>query len=255
MSYKIIGHRGDKANYTENTIAGFKSALEADGVDGLELDVVVSKDKRILVSHDMFITDNLGIKQYIHTVTYAELLALSARVNRNSVLPGKAYPLLEEVLKVYAKQANKKVILLEIKALPSLEMLPLSYSMLIEEIHGLLKTYQISDKCYIISFDYRFLVESKKQDANRKVGLILHRNLMPLSSIVEELGVSLLVMEREWVTQEEVVAMQKKKVEIFTWTPNTEEEWDRLDKLGINGLITDKPRVLSLFAKEKKNDI
>ncbi|HIP28288.1 MAG TPA: hypothetical protein EYG82_03840 [Sulfurovum sp.] len=255
MSYKIIGHRGDKANYRENTIAGFKSALETSGVDGLELDVVVSKDKKILVSHDMFITDHLGIKQYIHTLTYAELLALSARVNTDSTLPGKVYPLLEDVLKFYTKQTNKKIILLEIKALPSLEILPLSYSKLIEEIHNLLKTYQISDKCYIISFDYRLLVESKKQDKTRKVGLVLHRNLMPLSGIVKELELSLLVMEREWVTQEEVVAMRNKNVKIFTWTPNTKEEWVRLDNLGIGGLITDKPSELSLFAKEAKNDI
>jgi len=249
MTYKIIGHRGDKASYIENTLAGFNSALETDGIDGLELDVVVSKDKKILVSHDMYITDLSGKRQDIHTLTYTELLVLSAKVNANTILPGKPYPLLEDVLKLYAKQVSKKTILLEIKSLPSLEILPLSHSSLIENIHRLLKCYEISDKCIIISFDYRLLIESKKQDKNRNVGLILHRNLMPLAGIAEELKLSLFVMERNWITQEQVTAMQEKNVDIFTWTPNTEEEWMRLDNMGIKGLITDRPKELMLFRK------
>jgi glycerophosphoryl diester phosphodiesterase len=252
MSYKIIGHRGDKASYTENTLAGFNSALETEGVDGLELDVVVSKDKKILISHDMHITDLSGKRQDIHTLTYDELLELSAKVNVNASLPGKPYPLLEDVLKLYSNQLNKKIILLEIKSLPSLEILPLSHTILIENIHMLLNTYQISDKCTIISFDYRLLEESKKQDKKRKVGLILHRNLMPLSSIAKELNLSLFVMERNWVTKEQIVEMQAKNVDIFTWTPNTQDEWIRLANLGIKGLITDKPKELNLFTKRRQ---
>ena len=252
MLCKIIGHRGDKAKYIENTLSGFQSALETEGVDGFELDVVVSKDKKLVVSHDMFITDPLSKKRYIHTLTYADLLTLSTIVNINLPLEGKPYPLLEDVLKLYVEQTSKKILLLEIKSLPALETLPLSCSGLIGAIHTLLETYQILEECYIISFDYRLLVESKKQDEKRKVGLILHRNLIPLNCMLSELNISLLVMEKEWITKEQVIQAEENNVDIFTWTPNTEKEWARLKNLGVKGLVTDTPKALSLFNRDQK---
>ncbi len=70
MTYQIIGHRGNKAKYIENTLAGFESALQTNGVDGFELDIVVSKDKKLVISHDRFINDPLKNKHYIHNLTY-----------------------------------------------------------------------------------------------------------------------------------------------------------------------------------------
>ena len=44
--YKIFGHRGCRGVYPENTIEGFKKAIEF-GVDGIELDVVVNKNQEL----------------------------------------------------------------------------------------------------------------------------------------------------------------------------------------------------------------
>jgi len=189
----------------------------------------------------MFITDPLGKRHDIHNLDYADLLTLSTIVNSNLKLKGKPYPLLEDVLKFYTGHSKKKTILLEIKSNPALTSLPLSFSQLIKEIHTLLKTYHVSETCYIISFDYRLIEESKKQDKKYKVGLILHRNFVPLATTADMLDLSLLVLEKEWVTKEQVLAMQEKGIAIFTWTPNTSVEWTRLISLGVKGLITDKP--------------
>ena len=48
---KIFGHRGAKGTYPENTLLSFKKAIEI-GVDGLELDVHVTKDGEVVVIHD-----------------------------------------------------------------------------------------------------------------------------------------------------------------------------------------------------------
>ena len=48
---KNIAHRGYSGNYPENTMLAFQKALEA-GVDGIEFDVHLSKDGRLVIIHD-----------------------------------------------------------------------------------------------------------------------------------------------------------------------------------------------------------
>ncbi|MFA9189637.1 glycerophosphodiester phosphodiesterase family protein [Flavobacterium magnesitis] len=52
---EIQGHRGDRGNFPENTIPAFMSAIRKD-VDVIEMDVVVSKDKKVVVSHEAFMS-------------------------------------------------------------------------------------------------------------------------------------------------------------------------------------------------------
>lgn len=53
LQVQVQGHRGDRGNFPENTIPAFISAAKK-GVDVIELDVVISKDKKVVVSHEPF---------------------------------------------------------------------------------------------------------------------------------------------------------------------------------------------------------
>ncbi|MCX6297040.1 MAG: glycerophosphodiester phosphodiesterase family protein, partial [Bacteroidetes bacterium] len=48
---EIHGHRGFRGKYPENTLTAFKEAAKA-GVDYIELDVIISKDSQVVVSHE-----------------------------------------------------------------------------------------------------------------------------------------------------------------------------------------------------------
>ena len=48
----VIGHRGNPMVYQENTLAGFKSLLELN-VDGFETDIFLTKDKKLVLYHDV----------------------------------------------------------------------------------------------------------------------------------------------------------------------------------------------------------
>ena len=48
---KIFAHRGYSGNYPENTMLAFKKAIEC-GVDGIELDVQLTKDREVVIIHD-----------------------------------------------------------------------------------------------------------------------------------------------------------------------------------------------------------
>jgi glycerophosphoryl diester phosphodiesterase len=246
MPYRVIGHRGDKANYIENTLAGFKSVLETDGVDGFEFDVVVTKDEELVISHDNFIKD-VKINKFIYNLTYSELRKLSHKIYGASSCEETRYPTLEDVCKLYLKQASKKTMLLEIKSIPFNNTLPLSFSQLIKKVHTLLEKYNIIDKCYIISFDYRIIEESYKQNPQFKIGQILHSNLIPLLPLAKQLNLSLFIMNKDWVTKEQIIEMNKENIDIYVWTANTKVEWSKLREMGINGIVTDRPKALSQF--------
>lgn len=54
MPTKIIAHRGNSAQYPENTLAAFKSAMEL-GSDAIELDVHLTADGQLVVHHDYYL--------------------------------------------------------------------------------------------------------------------------------------------------------------------------------------------------------
>jgi len=68
----IIGHRGVKGIAPENSLSGFKKAVEL-GIDGIELDVHLTKDGKLAVIHDMDLKRLSGLKIPIKQLTFEEL--------------------------------------------------------------------------------------------------------------------------------------------------------------------------------------
>ena len=68
----IIGHRGAKGIAPENSLFGFKKAIEL-GIDGIELDVHLTKDGKLIVIHDMDLKRLTGLKIPINQLTFKEL--------------------------------------------------------------------------------------------------------------------------------------------------------------------------------------
>lgn len=85
----LIGHRGAPAEAPENTLASFDAALEA-GVDGLELDLRITADGAMVVSHDDDLAKRWGVHMRISEVTLREVRAVGE------------VPTAEEVLDRYA---------------------------------------------------------------------------------------------------------------------------------------------------------
>ena len=61
VTFDYQGHRGERGLLPENSIIGFLSALDFE-VTTLELDTVISKDKKVVVSHDVVISSNICSK-------------------------------------------------------------------------------------------------------------------------------------------------------------------------------------------------
>ena len=74
---KIYGHRGAKGMYPENTLLSFKKAIDQ-GVDGLELDVHLTKDGEVVVIHDETLDRTTSGTGWIKDLTLAEIKQVSA---------------------------------------------------------------------------------------------------------------------------------------------------------------------------------
>ncbi len=68
----IIGHRGAKGIAPENSLSGFKKAIEL-GIDGVELDVHLTKDGKLVVIHGVDLKGLTGLKIPIKQLTFEEL--------------------------------------------------------------------------------------------------------------------------------------------------------------------------------------
>src|SRR6476619_6139509 len=76
---KIFGHRGSMGTMPENTLLGFRHALDL-GVDGIELDVQLTKDGELVVIHDEKIDSTTDGTGYVKDYTLNELRQFSAGV-------------------------------------------------------------------------------------------------------------------------------------------------------------------------------
>ncbi len=95
----VAGHRGDSANYPENTMLSFRKALE-EGVDQIETDVRVTKDGALVLIHDALVdrtTDGTGA---VIDYTLAELKKLDAGVKKGEQFRGERIPTLIEFMEL-----------------------------------------------------------------------------------------------------------------------------------------------------------
>src|SRR5690242_4313927 len=106
QTIQVHGHRGARAMRPENTIPAFEYAIEQ-GVDALELDMAVTRDNVIVVSHDPELRPPVctGPRERvaIHELTLAEVREWDCGAKQNPLfaqqqpVPGTKMPTLDEV--------------------------------------------------------------------------------------------------------------------------------------------------------------
>lgn len=153
---KIISHRGSGFKYKNNTKEAILYLLNIDYIDGVEFDVRITKDKKIVIIHDPiinFVSNGRGI---VKNMNYKELLKYNFGSKQN---PSKIC-LLDELL---ASVNNKKIILIEIKEETD------DYKDIVDIVYNIISKYDLN--IYIASFNYE-LIKYFKTKYN-KCGLII----------------------------------------------------------------------------------
>ena len=88
---KLVAHRGASADYPENTMLAFEQARLA-GVDGIELDLQLSGDGRVMIHHDETFLEALRLEKHS-----------SEELRQEDMGQGETMPFLSEVLAEYSE--------------------------------------------------------------------------------------------------------------------------------------------------------
>ena len=98
----LIAHRGDDAEFPENTIVAFRSAIEK-GAEMIELDEWRCKTGELVVMHDASVDRTTNGTGRIADLTLVEIKALDAGAKKGASFAGTKVPTLEEALAVFPK--------------------------------------------------------------------------------------------------------------------------------------------------------
>lgn len=263
--FDLQGHRGARGLLPENSIPGFIKAV-ALGVKTLELDVVVSKDGKMIVSHEPFFSHQIcqtptgdsiseaAEKNYnIYQYTAEAIQQFDCGSLGNANFPEQKAqavykPTLLEVIDTVEKyiQANNLEPVyynIETKSTPEGDSLyhpaPTQFA---EMLYAELKSTPIIERVYIQSFDVRTLQVFKKLDKDIPLVLLVANNLS-LEQNLEKLGFTPKVYSPyyELVDKKLMKEAKAKKMLVIPWTVNEREKMQEMLNLGVDGLITDYP--------------
>ncbi len=220
----IIAHRGASAEQPENTLAAFRRAL-ALGVDGIELDVRVTRDGVAVVFHDDSLRRLAGVSGTVAGKTWRELAALRVRGT-------EPIPRLVDVLRLTRGRA---VVQIEIKAGP------------VAPIIRAIKTARAAESVILACFDGRLLRPARRLAPAIPRMLISEGTGTP-AGLVRQLAacgaVGLSVNHRAVRSVTWVRYFQSRGYAVWCWTVNDARRARRLAGWGINALLGDDPALL-----------
>jgi glycerophosphoryl diester phosphodiesterase len=233
----LIGHRGYPARYPENTLASFKGAMEA-GCDMIELDVTLTRDRKVVVIHDDTLDRTTTGKGAVRDRSFEEIRKLDAGGWFDSRFSAERVPELSEVLKL---TAGRCLLNIEIKESAFEQGYPADA--IEHQVVDLVKAGGAVDRVVVSSFGPRILERIAAMDAPPAIAYISEHGAD--RSLLEML---LAVQAFSWhprfnvLTRAQVDLLHAAGLKVFPWTVNTREEAEKLLALGVDGLICNELR-------------
>jgi len=263
--FDLQGHRGARGLFPENSIEGFLAAVEL-RVNTVEMDVVISKDNKVVVSHEPWVNSTIcwgandkpvieGKDLGIYNMSYDELTNYNCGSQPHPDFPLQAKiptfkPLLSEVIteveaSAAALEVNPLNYNVEIKSTPAGDSVfhpaPQEFCKLVLEV---IEAGNILDRTIIQSFDVRALQAIKELNASIPLALLIEESA-DFEKNLAELGFKPQIYSPSFhlVNEELVKACHEKSIKLIPWTVNEEEDMVRLLDLGVDGIITDYPDI------------
>jgi glycerophosphoryl diester phosphodiesterase len=219
-----IGHRGAKGHIAENTLASFQKALDL-GVDGIELDVHLTLDAKIVVIHDETLDRTTNGKGLVNALTLKTIQ--NFRIENEHPIPTLA--------EVFDLVNRKCFINVELKgnatAGPVCDLI---------EKYIAEKNWQYPD-FIVSSFDWKMLQEVHERNPEIPIGVLTATDLDLAIAFAEFIAAIAIHPYFHLLTAENTARMQQKGFKVFPWTANENEDLDKLKSFQVNGIITDFP--------------
>ncbi|MEH7011031.1 glycerophosphodiester phosphodiesterase [Neobacillus niacini] len=245
---KIYGHRGSMGDFPENTLLSFQKAIEQ-GVEGLELDVHMTKDLEIVVIHDEMLdrtTDGTG---YVKDLSLDEIKGFSAGVKfshfqnyEESLWSLERVPTLKEVLELLWSY--------DIELNIELKTDIIHYEGIEEKVLALVKKYGNDRKVIYSSFHLPTLIRMKRIDSSANIAWLLDQQIMLAQDYIDSFELEGLHLSKRIVMDNRNLNEIYKKIRV--WTVNDSKEINQLLDFGVNAIMTNFPEKALLIRNERK---
>lgn len=219
---KIYAHRGMLNIYPENTIPSFKEALKYN-IDGIETDIHLTKDNKLVVFHDFSLERMCNVKGYINEYTYEELKKMRVKDKEH-------IPLLYEVLELFID--NDINLNIELKASSFM------YKDIELKAYKMIKDFNLEKRIIFSSFDHRALKILKNIDKNIKVGALYNGFFPNIVKYAKNQGFDAIHPHFLNIDDDIVKEAKLNKILINTYTINSLKEYNYIKQFEVDTIIT-----------------
>lgn len=261
------GHRGCRGLMPENTLPAMIKALEL-GVTTLEMDAVITHDKQVILSHEPFFNHEIATKPdgtaidpseeknfNIYKMTYNETQQFDVgmrphpRFLKQQKIPAKK-PLLADVIDSVERYCSLHKLALpfyniETKSQPFTDNLfhpaPEEFVDLLVQV---INKKGVAERTIIQSFDFRTLhVLNTKYPLVKTAALIEDYDKRTLEAQLVALTFTPTIYSPHFslVTSDLIKKCHAQRIKVIPWTVNDKPTIEQLEKMGVDGIITDYP--------------
>ncbi len=229
---KNIAHRGASSYAPENTVASEELAWKL-GADAVELDIYLSKDKKVVVMHDGNTKRTSGESYVIKDTKSKVLRKLDVGSFKEAKYKGEKIPFLKEMI---AKVPDGKELVIEIKC--GIEVLPY--------LKKVVKSGGKQKQMIFIAFDWKTIVEAKKIFPENKCYWLSSKKEGLAEKIKEAAQIKLdgVDLVNNIIDEKTMQLTKQLNLDVIAWTVDNPDEMKRLINLGVNGITTNKPDLL-----------
>jgi glycerophosphoryl diester phosphodiesterase len=241
----LIGHRGYPAKHPENTLASFQAAMDA-GCDMIELDVTLTKDRRVVVIHDDTLHRTTTGHGHVKDFTLEEIKRLDAGSWFDPRFSAERIPLLAEVFDLVG---GRCLLNIEIKARAFEKNYPTDA--IERQVVDMVKRRQARRRVLIGSFEEKIVARIAAVPDPPAVCLIsqyaLHARTLRFLKKIKAFSWNPLF---KVLSPEQVETVHAAGLRVFPWTINTPDEAARTLRLGVDGLICNDPQLAKEALRE-----
>lgn len=257
----VVGHRGARARFPENTLPALRHALAA-GADGVEIDVRVSADDVLVLAHDATLSPDLcrdadGRRVRSDLAIRGLTFKALGRFDCGAVpdpafpaqraVPGTSMPSLAQVLDLLAAiephGRPQATLFLELKYEQDAPSFSPPRERLARLVVDLLQEHSFEDRTIVLSFDHPLLRAVRALAPSLRSMPLVDRKV-DLAALARREEAGWVGARYDHLTAASVEALHAAGARVFAWTANAARDQDRLAALGVDALGTDDPQAL-----------
>jgi len=218
----IIAHRGASSEASENTLLAIRRALEI-GVDGIEVDVRLSADKHPVLMHDERVDRTTNGHGFVSEMSLEELKRLSTP-------DGEKIPTLEEALELVDGKCR---LIVELKVPEA-----------VEPALRAVKNHDALSWVIFSSFYHRALLKLSSLNPNVRTGVIVSSQPISPARLALDAKACAIFQKYTYLDRKIVDEAHEQGLDIYAWTVDNVESATRLASIGVDGIVTNRPRLL-----------